>query len=222
MTTSNPLPPQTTDSSQNTPRLAIIFAAIVSAALLAYPASAQFRVQLPTPSPAQPTAQPEVKSQVLPRFESNIAPIPVQAQDWPAAEASALVALRGTSSPAEKKLSFNLFLLSRKAHKVPLGSFAVLLNSSQVDTDGTIVVDITAYISPSLIASPLAAKIVRENGGLSLIAYESDHLHARVSQRELLDLAANPNVLSITDFDSTKPAATMAAVTPAAATSAAR
>ena len=220
---SNSLPLPATDPLTNTPRLARIFAAIVSAALLAYPASAQFHVQLPTTTNLTPVEpQPQVKPQPLPLIPSEIAPMPVQARDWPAAEAAALVALRGTSSPAEKKLSFNLFLLSRKARRVPLGSFASLLNASQVGADGTLMVDITAYLSPSLMASPLMAKIVRENGGISRPAYESDHLRARVSQRELLDLAANSNVLSITDFDSSKPAAAMASVTSASAIPAAR
>jgi hypothetical protein len=218
---SNFLPLQTTES-RNTPHLARIFAAIISAALLAYPASAQFHVQLPTTTVIPVETQPQAKPQALPVLQAEIAPMPVQARDWPAAEAAALVALRGTSSPAEKKLSFNLFLLSRKARNGPLGSFATLLDSSQVGANGTLIVDITAYLSPSLMASPLVAKIVRENGGIPRPAYESDHLRARVSQRELLDLAANPNVLSITDFDSTKPAAAMASITSAPAISAAR
>jgi hypothetical protein len=106
-------------------------------------------------------------------------------------------ALRRSFSPAEKKMSFDLVLLSRKAHNAPLGSFAALVDSSQIDSNGFVTVDITAFLSPSLMASPVMADIIRENGAISLEAYTTDHLHARLHQKQLIDLAANPNVWAI-------------------------
>ena len=94
-------------------------------------------------------------------------------------------------------MSFDLVLLSRKAHNAPLGSFAALVDTSEIDAHGFITVDITAFLSPSLMASPVMADIVRDNGAISLEAYTTDHLHARLRQKELIDLAANPNVWEI-------------------------
>jgi hypothetical protein len=105
--------------------------------------------------------------------------------------------LRRSFSPAEKKMSFDLVLLSRKAHNVPLGSFAALVDTSEIDANGFVTVDIIAFLSPSLMADPVMADIVRDNGAISLEAYTSDHLHARLQQKELIDLAANPNVRAI-------------------------
>lgn len=105
--------------------------------------------------------------------------------------------LRRSFSPAEKKMSFDLVLLSRKAHNAPLGSFAALVDTSEIDANGYVTVDITAFLSPSLMASPVMADIVRNNGAISLEAYTSDHLHARLHQKQLIDLAANPNVWAI-------------------------
>jgi hypothetical protein len=128
-------------------------------------------------------------------------PLSARASDWPKQQSPELVALRSSSSPAEKKLSFNLLLLSRGARNAPLGSLAALVDSSAVNPDGTLTVDIVAYLSPSLVASPVMEQVVRLNGAIPLAAYVSDHLRVRVSKRQLLDLAANPNVLAIQDTD---------------------
>jgi hypothetical protein len=105
--------------------------------------------------------------------------------------------LRRSFSPAEKKMSFDLVLLSRKAHNAPLGSFAALVDTSEIDANGYVTVDITAFLSPSLMASPVMADIIRDNGAISVEDYTTDHLHARLHQKQLIDLAANPNVWAI-------------------------
>ena len=76
-----------------------------------------------------------------------------------------------------------------------------MVDSSAVNPDGTLTVDIVGYLSPSLVASPVMEEVVRVNGAIPLTAYVSDHLRVRVSKRQLLDLAANPNVLAIQDMD---------------------
>jgi hypothetical protein len=134
-----------------------------------------------------------------------------QSNDWPRQQTPDLIALRSSSSPAERKLSFNLFLLTRQARKAPLGLFASMIDTSEVNPDGTVTVDITAYLSPSLMASPIMANVVRINGAISEPAYISDHLRAKVYKWQLLDLAANPNVFSIRDINVT---ANMAIKTP--------
>jgi hypothetical protein len=133
-------------------------------------------------------------------------PALAQAHEWPKDQTPDIIALRSSSSPAEKKLSFNLLLLSRRARHASLGSLATFVDTSYVAPDGTVTVEVVAYISPSLMASPVMASIVRVNGAITENAYVSDHLHVRVTQSQLLDLAANPNVWSIREADSTAPA----------------
>ena len=173
----------------------VLTAAAFAVALMICPASARAQSQ-PQPPPIQPNpmGQPPANPQVQP---------PAQPNGWPKQQTPDLLALLESSSPAEKKLSFNLFLLTRQVRKAPLGSFASMLDTSEVNADGTVTVDITAYLSPSLMASPVMANVVRINGGtISEPAYISDHLRAKVYKWQLLDLAANPNVLSIRDVDS--------------------
>ncbi len=153
--------------------------------ILAVPASAQFHVQ-----------QPQMPTPILPA-------VPVETHGWPDALTPDLVALRSTSSPAEKKLSFNLFLLSRKQRNAPIDAFTSMMDTRYMNPDGTVNVEIVAYLSPSLMASPVMEHIVRANGGsIPLPAYISDRFQAKVNPRQLLDLAANPNVLSIHDLNS--------------------
>ena len=136
-------------------------------------------------------------------FASLLAmPAMAQAHEWPKDPTADTIALRSSSSPAEKKLSFNLLLLSRKARHAPLGDLASSVDTTGVAADGTVAVEVIAYLSPSLMASPVMADIIRRNGAITLSAYISDRLYVRVTQAQLLDLAANPNVLSIRQADS--------------------
>ena len=186
---SNTFPSRSTADSLTANRFTKLAAFAFTAILLTFPAQAQFRVQAQTPVSTPPAAESSV---------------------WPS-HSSDLMALRASSSPAERKLSFNLFLISRNARHAPLGALASSLDSKDLNPDGTITVEVNAYLSPSLMASPIMAAIVRENGAIPLPAYVSDHLYVRVRQSQLLDLAANPNVLAIRETDKVVPANTMAA-----------
>ena len=167
-------------------------AAAIFFGLLSSSAPAQFRVQ---PQPAPPPQSSPARH----------AAIPTDPHDWPQAQTPEVIALRSCSSPAERKLSFNLLLLARSVRKAPLGNFASLLDTSEVNPDGTVTVEINASLSPSLMASPVMATVVRVNGAIPLDAYISDRLRARVDKRQLLDLASNPNVLAIRDVGSSLP-----------------
>jgi hypothetical protein len=152
--------------------------------MLAVPASAQHGVQ------SQPPSHVVTPASTSPTVH-----------DWPTAQTPDLIALRVASSPAEKKLSFNLLLLTRKNRKAPLTPIDSMLDSSVLNSDGSVNVDIVAYLSPSLMASPVMENVVRSNGGsIPLPAYISDHFQAKVYPAQLLDLAANPNVLAIRDM----------------------
>lgn len=194
---SNTFPSRSTAVSFDVDRYTKLAAFVFTTVLLAFPAQAQFRVQ--------PQAQTPVTTPVSTEQQ-------VQPSQWPKDPSADLVALRTSSSPAEKKLSFNLLLISRAARHASLGAFASSLDSKEVNPDGTVTVEVNAYLSPSLMASPVMAAIVRENGAIPLPAYISDHLYVRVRQSQLLDLAANPNVLAIRESDRAVPANTMAAV----------
>jgi hypothetical protein len=139
-------------------------------------------------------------------------PALAQTHEWPKEQSADTIALRSSTSPAEKKLSFNLLLLSRQARHVSLGVFASAVDLSVVAPDGTVTIEVSAYISPSLMACPVMADIIRVNGAITETAYISDHLHIRVSQAQLLDLAANPNVWSIRDAGSVVEPANTAAL----------
>jgi hypothetical protein len=186
-------PSRSTAVSLTADRTIKLAAFVFTTVLLAFPAQAQFRVQPQTPvqTPAQTSAA-------------------AQSNGWPS-QSPDLAALRASSSPAERKLSFNLFLISRNARHASIGTFASSLDSKDLNPDGTVTVEVNAYLSPSLMASPVMASIVRENGAIPLPAYVSDHLYVRVRQSQLLELAANPNVLAIRETDKVVPANTMAA-----------
>jgi hypothetical protein len=169
-------------------------AALAALAAIAIPASAQFHVQ---------------------ESQTAVVQAPADPRGWPATQAADLIALRSSSSPAEKKLSFNLFLITRKDRNALIASFTPLMDTRPVNSDGTINVEISAYLSPSLMASPVMERIVRANGGsIPVPAYVSDRFQARVTPRQLLDLAANPNVLFIRDINY---APSNASVTPSSA-----
>ncbi len=168
-------------------------AVAICAAVLAVPVSAQLHIQ-----------QPQMPTPVLPAA-------PVEMHGWPDALTPDLIALRSTSSPAERKLSFNLFLITRKQRKAPIAAFSSLMDTRPMNPDGSVNVEIIAYLSPSLMASPVMEHIVRVNGGsIPLPSYVSDRFQAKVYPWQLLDLAANPNVLSIRDIDSTPVNASLA------------
>ena len=206
------LPSRSVDGFQIASAWFNAFTAAVFAAVLICPASVRAQSQPQPPQPQSPQVQPNPMGQ--PPAHTPVQP-PAQPSDWPKQQTPELTALRLSSSPAEKKLSFNLLLLTRQVRKAPLGSFASMLDTSEVNADGTVTVDITAYLSPSLMASPVMANVVRINGGtISEPAYISDHLRAKVYKWQLLDLAANPNVLSIRDVDSPTSGPSMAANTP--------
>ncbi len=155
-----------------------IFAVAVTATVLALPASAQLHVRVPADTPAP-----------APSAENH---------GWPAQQTNDLLSLRSASSPAEKKLSFNLYLLARKTRKAPRSPIDSMLDASVLNPDGTVTVEIDAFLSPSLMANPLMVKIIHANGGsIPVLAYETDRLPVKVRPKQLLALAANANVLSI-------------------------
>ena len=110
-------------------------AVAICAAVLAVPTSAQLHIQ-----------QPQMPTPVLPAT-------PVEMHGWPDALTPDLIALLSTSSPAERKLSFNLFLITRKQRKAPIAAFASLMDTRAMNPDGSVNVEIIAYLSPSLMAS---------------------------------------------------------------------
>src|SRR5215831_11349928 len=149
-----------------------VAALTVLAAAFTIPASAQFHVH-----------HPEMPTPVAPES-------PAETHGWPSMSPD-LVALRSSSSPAEKKLSFNLFLITRHNRNALTAPFTSLMDTHSVNQDGTVNVEISAYLSPSLMASPVMERVVRINGGcIPEHAYETDHFQARVTPRQLLDLAA--------------------------------
>ena len=108
-----------------------------------------------------------------------------------------VVAFKKTFTEAEKKMSFNLVLLSRQAHHQPLGSMAHLINRRAIDGTGKVLVDVTADLSPSLMSSPAMATAKQIDGDVPQSAYSSRRLMTHVAATDLLGLASHSDVHTI-------------------------
>ncbi|WP_213804376.1 S8 family serine peptidase [Granulicella sp. dw_53] len=110
-----------------------------------------------------------------------------------------VLAFKKTFSPAEQKMSSNLVLASRSARHIPLGNLARFLDTARLtDSAGRLQVEIHGNLSPALMSSAVMTDVVRAGGGdVPQSAYAQRHLHAHVQASQLLELAANPDVMSI-------------------------
>lgn len=111
-----------------------------------------------------------------------------------------VLAFKRTFSDAERKMSFNLVLLSRQSRGQLPRSLARLA-TTHFDAGGALAVDLHADLSPSLMTSPAMSSIVRMDGEIPQHAFSTHHVHAHVKAADLLALAANADVQSISDLD---------------------
>ncbi len=128
---------------------------------------------------------------------------PVQAQSpaalTPAAQKqlAEVATFKNTFTDAEKKMSFNLILLSRQAHHQPLGSLARLVDPSPIDSTGKVVVDLGADLSPSLMNSPIMNSARQIDGDVPQSAFSTHRLRTHVAAADLLGLAASSDVRTL-------------------------
>lgn len=108
-------------------------------------------------------------------------------------------ALKHHLTPAERKLSFNLLLLSREAHhQLPADLFR-LVNKRTLDGNGNAVVEVEGFLTPSLLTSPLMRGADKVNGQVPSSAFAAGRVRTHVSAMQLTDLAAQPDVKSLRD-----------------------
>ena len=101
-------------------------------------------------------------------------------------------------SPAEKKMTTGLVLLSRQARNIPLNGLEKYVSS----TATSMTVEIGAELTPSLMSSDVMNDIVMASGvDVPAQAYADKHLRARVNPSQLLDLASNPDVKFLSEAD---------------------
>ena len=106
-------------------------------------------------------------------------------------------AFKKTFTEAEKKMSFNLILLSRQAHHQSLGAMARFIDPGPIDATGKVVVDLNADLSPSLMTSQVMNSARQIDGDVPQSAFTSHHLRTHVAAADLLDLASSSDVRTL-------------------------
>ena len=105
-----------------------------------------------------------------------------------------ITAFKKTFTDAEKKMSFNLILLSRQAHHQPLGTMARFIDPGAIDGTGKVVVNLHADLSPSLMNSHAMIVSRQIDGEVPQSAFSTHSLHAHVAATDLLALAGSSDV----------------------------
>lgn len=108
-----------------------------------------------------------------------------------------IAAFKKTFTDAEKKMSFNLILLSRQAHHQPFGTMARFIDPGAVDATGKVVVNLHADLSPSLMSSHAMVVSRQIDGDVPQSAFTTHSLHAHVAVTDLLSLAGSSDVQSL-------------------------
>jgi subtilisin family serine protease len=138
-------------------------------------------------------------------FSAAVATVPSQAQLSPAVQnqIAQIYAFKKTFTPAEKKMSSNLVLLSREAQHIPLGTLAQFIDRGKgLDGKGRLQVEVGGELTPSLMSSPVMRSLIQDNGGdVPQYAYVHRRLGLMVHPTQLAELAAHPDVKFLSDAD---------------------
>ena len=106
-------------------------------------------------------------------------------------------ALKRNLTPAEQKLSFDLLLLERDAqHKLP-DDLKGLINASAIDGNGSTLVTVDGYMTPSLLSSHAMRGVEKIGGQVPSSAFATGKVRAQVSINRLLELAEQVDVKSV-------------------------
>jgi len=131
-----------------------------------------------------------------------VVPSYAQLSNAAAKQIAEVIAFKKTFSPAEQKMSSSLVLASRKARHMPLGNLARFADNGKIsDSQGMLLVEVGADLSPSLMSSNVMSGVVKDNGQVPQQAYAEGHIRARVHASKLLELAAHPDVKSLREAD---------------------
>ena len=111
-------------------------------------------------------------------------------------EVEEIYAFKASLTPAEQKLSTNLALAERAAAGKPLGIMAKFYTEPKKDAIGKIIILVSGFVSPSLLSSFAADDVA---GARPAADYKHSHLRGSVAMNKLLELAAHPDVTSISE-----------------------
>ena len=112
-------------------------------------------------------------------------------------EMAEIYALKRSLSPAERKLSTNLLLLSRAASGKNLGDLSRFVDAGMGDTSGQVLVEVHGRLTPALMTARAMRGVEKVNGTVPAEAFRTGQVRARVSLGELLDLARETDVSSV-------------------------
>ncbi len=129
------------------------------------------------------------------------APSFAQITDSASQQIAEILAFKKTFTPAEQKMSSNLVLLSRRAHRMPLGNLGKYISEAKPDAQGRVVVTIGADLTPSLMSSRVMSNIVRAEGQIPQQDFRDGRIHAHVHPTDLLQLAGHSDVKFIREAD---------------------
>ena len=126
---------------------------------------------------------------------------PAQAQLSPAVEKQIheIYVWKGSLSPAEKKMSSNLALTYRIAQGKNVGNLAKFASPMPRDSEGRVEVEVTGYMTPSLLTSNAMKHVEKVNGLVPVGSFRTGHVRTHVKEADLLELANNPDVQRITE-----------------------
>lgn len=136
---------------------------------------------LPTISHAQSTAQ-----------STAIAPSALK-------QIQEIYAFKAKLTPAEQKMSSNLALNYRIAQGKNVGNLAHFATPLAHDSNGRIEVEVSGYMTPSLLSSSAMKFSEKENGQTPVAAFRTGKIRTHVKEAELLDLANSSDVKTISE-----------------------
>ena len=110
-----------------------------------------------------------------------------------------IYALKASLSPAEAKLSSNLVLHTRMATGKDVGKLARFASPLAHDSSGRIEVEVTGYMTPSLLWSAGMKHSEKVNGQTPIGVFQTGKIRTHVREAELLELAASVDVKHIAE-----------------------
>jgi hypothetical protein len=105
-----------------------------------------------------------------------------------------VAALKRSFTPAERKMSFALVLISKAArHELP-SDLLGLVDTKTVDSKGNATVEVEGYMTSSLLSNPAMAGVDKVDGKVPQPAISSGRVRAHVRADQLLALAGDRDV----------------------------
>jgi len=108
-----------------------------------------------------------------------------------------IATLKRSFTPAERKMSFNLVLISRAARNQLPEDLKGLIDTKAFDKTGNAVVEVEGYMTPTLLSNSALAGVDKVNGQIPQTAIASGRIRARVLSGQLLQLASQRDVTSL-------------------------